>query len=284
MFIDRAVVHVVAGTGGSGGCNDWGGEREQQAVKAAVEWAAAQPWSNGRVALLGKSYDAWTGLMGIAQQPEGLAAVVAHAPVYAGYRYYYNNGVRFLNSVATPALFQVIDAKPGPVTNDPFYNLNGAPQAWCYGVNVGLQQQDDPNSPFWAERNLLIGAFGESTPLFLTQGFLETNTKQDAAFDFWNGLTGRSRAWFGQFDHVRGWETTANGQRIHTGREVFVQEMMRFLDRNLKGISSPVTGSRSVPFSSSACTQVAPPCARASGTVSVMRVAAPGPMEFAVTP
>src|SRR5688572_11851690 len=70
------VIVDLPGTGGSSGCTDWGGNREQAAVRAAVEWAASQSWSNGKVALIGKSYDGWTGLMGISQQPEGLAAVV----------------------------------------------------------------------------------------------------------------------------------------------------------------------------------------------------------------
>jgi predicted acyl esterase len=248
-ILEQGYTYVMVdlpGFGGSGGCNDWGGNREQGAVKAAVEWASEQPWSNGRVALLGKSYDAWTGLMGINQQPKGLAAVVAMEPVYAGYRYLYNNGVRFTNSLLTPALFQAFDAQPGPATVDPEYQINGAPQAWCYGVNMGLQQQDDPNAPFWLERDLLFTSPGEATPLFLTQGFLETNTKPDGAFDYWNGLDGpHNRAWFGQFDHVRGWERTGpdgyTSGRYHMGREVFVEEMMRFLDLHLKGIEPDVT-------------------------------------------
>lgn len=231
----------LPGFGGSSGCNDWGGIREQTAVKDAVEWAASQEWSTGRVAMLGKSYDAWTGLMGIDERPRGLAAVVSMEPVYSGYRYLYNNGVRFLNSVLTPAIFQAVDAQPGSLTDDARYHANGAPQAWCYGLNVALQQQDDPDANFWVARDLLRTTAGLDTPLFLTQGFLETNTKPDAAFDYFNGLDGDdNRAWFGQFDHVRGWEKTDDGTRYHTGRDTFVTEVMRFLDEHLKGIEPDV--------------------------------------------
>jgi uncharacterized protein len=245
-IIDRGYTYVMVdlpGFGGSGGCNDWGGVREQGAVKAAVEWAASQSWSTGRVGLMGKSYDAWTGLMGIAQQPKGLAAVVAMEPVYAGYRYLYMNGVRFLNSVATPAIFQVYDAQPGSTQDDPMYNVNSAPLAYCYPLNLGLQQDDDPNSAFWQERDLLLTTKGKKTPLFLTQGFLETNTKPDGGFDLFNRLAGPNRAWFGQFDHVRGWETDQDG-RLLTGREGFAEEMMRFFDHHVKGVPlsmAPVT-------------------------------------------
>jgi uncharacterized protein len=224
----------LPGYGGSSGCNDWGGVREQGAVKAAVEWAASRPWSTGRVGLLGKSYDAWTGLMGIARQPKGLAAVVAMEPVYAGYRYLYNNGVRFANSVGTPLLFQAYDAEPGFPTQPPNYIVNGSPQFWCYAPNFALQQSDDPDSAFWMERDLLPALRGKKTPLFLTQGFLETNTKPDAAFAAFNSLAGPKRAWFGQFDHVRGWEK--QGARFQTGRSVFIKELMRFLDHYVKGM------------------------------------------------
>jgi uncharacterized protein len=241
------VIVDLPGNGGSGGCNDWGGEREQAAVVTAVEWAAAQEWSNGKVALLGKSYDAWTGLMGVANQPEGLAAVIAMAPVYSGYRYLYTDGVRYPNSVATPALFQAIDAKPGPLTNPLDYHVSGAPQAWCYGVNLGLAQQDEPDAPYWAERDLLPPSVDASTPVFLTQGFIETNTKPDAAFAYWNGLDlgEGSRAWFGQFDHDRGNDRC--GERFCTGRGDFIAQAMAFLDTHLKGVPAEDSGLADVP-------------------------------------
>jgi predicted acyl esterase len=55
--------------------------------------------------MYGKSYDGVTGLVGAVTQPPGLAAVVAQEPVYDLYRYLYSNGVRFVNSLATPALY-----------------------------------------------------------------------------------------------------------------------------------------------------------------------------------
>jgi predicted acyl esterase len=240
-ILERGYTYVMVdlpGYGGSGGCNDWGGPVEQGAVKAAVEWAASQPWSNGRVGMIGKSYDAWTGLMGIAQDPKGLEAVVAMEPVYSGYRYLYNNGVRFVNSLLTPAGFQAYDAKPGSTQDSPEYQLNGAPLAYCYGLNYALQQQDDDQAPHWVERDLIPMTKGSDIPLFLTQGFLETNTKPDGAFDLFAGMKGPKRAWFGQFDHVRGWERAGGGYtegRFQTGRKDFVVELMRFFDEHLKG-------------------------------------------------
>ena len=240
----------LPGDGGSSGCNDWGGTREQLAVRSAVEWAASQPWSNGKVALLGKSYDGWTGLMGISQQPQGLAAVVSLEPVYEGYRYMFMNGVRRPPYASTMALFQAVDAKPGRPGDSPQYHANGAPQAWCYPVNLaGNYADDDPHGPYWEERNLIDDTLGKTTPLFLTQGFLETNTHADGAFQYYNGLAGtENRAWFGQFDHTRCWEKNiststpgGNGQRWQTGRPGMecIDQIMTFLDEHLKGIEPP---------------------------------------------
>src|SRR5439155_13338330 len=85
----------LRGFGGSTGCLDWAGPGEQADVVAAIEWAAKQPWSTGKVGMYGKSYDGVTGLIGLVHQPPGLAAVVSQEPVYDLYRYLYMNRVRF---------------------------------------------------------------------------------------------------------------------------------------------------------------------------------------------
>ena len=103
--MERGYTYVMVdlrGFGGSSGCLDWGGPGEQSDVKAAVEWAASQPWSTGHVGMYGKSYDGVTGLMGVALKPAGLDAVVSQEPVYDMYRYLYSNRVRFRNSFLTP--------------------------------------------------------------------------------------------------------------------------------------------------------------------------------------
>ncbi len=229
------VIVDLRGFGGSDGCNDWGGPGEQEDVRAAVEWAASRPWSTGKVGMYGKSYDAWTGLMGIAQQPQGLAAVISQEPVVDGYRYLYMNQVRFPNSVLTPTLFSAIDATPGAPLDSPTYHFSGTPKSPnCYLNNISAQQAQDPNSAFWKPRNLLPATRGKTTPLFMTQGFLEDNTKPDAVFEFFNGLAGPKRAWYGQFDHVRGTDRDRQG-RILMGREGFVEEAMRFLDHHVAG-------------------------------------------------
>jgi predicted acyl esterase len=227
----------LRGFGGSTGCLDWAGPGEQADVKAAVEWAASQPWSTGKVGMYGKSYDGVTGLIGIKQQPKGLAAVVAQEPVYDLYRYLYMNRVRYLNSVATPNLYNGIAATPGPANDQLAYNLNsivGTPPG-CEASNFLAQQQDDHGADYWKPRNLIDGIRGKKTPLFLTQGLLENNTKPDGAADAFNAVKGPKRAWIGMWDHVRGNDTDADG-RLKMGRKGWFDETMQFFDRHLKGV------------------------------------------------
>lgn len=208
------VIVTMRSFGKSEGCSDWGGPGEQMDVVAGVEWAARQPWSNGQVGLYGKSYDGWTGLMGIANRANGLEAVIAQEPVFDGYRYLYNNGVRFTNSALTPTSFMTT-AVPA-----------------CAVSYIAEQQDDNGESAFWQARELIKKSRGATTPLFLTQGFLERNTKQDGAFDYFNGVAGPRYAWYGQFDHVRGNDRA--GTEFAMGRSDFIKRALTFYDAFLK--------------------------------------------------
>src|SRR5215204_2908689 len=223
----------LRGFGGSSGCLDWGGPGEQADVKAAVEWAARQSWSTGRVGMYGKSYDGVTGMLGIVQQPKGLAAVVSQEPVYDMYRYLFQNRVRYVNSLATPNLYNGIAGSPGTASDTLAYNQNSVDdlaRPGCPALNFADQQDPNHESPYWQQRDLITLAQGRDTPFFLTQGFIENNTKPDGAFDFYNGLTGPKRAWLGQWDHVRGNDKNDDG-RLLMGRQGWFEESMRFYDR-----------------------------------------------------
>ena len=87
------VVVSLRGYGGSGGCFDLGGAGEQADVKASIRWAASQPWSSGKVGMIGHSYEGLTGLMGLASREPALAAVVTTSPP-AGYHNYFSHGLR----------------------------------------------------------------------------------------------------------------------------------------------------------------------------------------------
>jgi predicted acyl esterase len=228
----------LRGFGGSTGCLDWAGPGEQADVRAAVQWAATRSFSTGKVGMYGKSYDGVTGLIGVKLRPKGLKAVVAQEPVYDLYRYLYMNRTRYLNSVATPNLYNTIAATPGPITDQLAYNLNsvvGTPPG-CPAENFLAQQEQNHGAAYWKPRNLITGLRGKRTPLFLTQGLLENNTKPDGMRDAFNAVKGPKRAWFGMWDHVRGNDRDPDrNNRLKMGRPGWFDETMQFYDRYLKG-------------------------------------------------
>jgi predicted acyl esterase len=237
----------LRGFGGSNGCLDWSGPGEQADVVNAVKWAASRRWSTGRVGMYGKSYDALTGLIGVDKRPAGLHAVVAQEPVYDDYRYLYGDGMRRLNAVATPALYDGIAATPGPATDDPNYNQNSLNSPDCLAENWAAQAGDDNHdSAFWKLRSLIPGATGSNVPLFLTQGLTENNTVADGLQEYLTNHTGYERGWLGPWEHVRGNERCAEGDsstgcddsnvgRLKEGRAGWYDEVMRFYRRYLKG-------------------------------------------------
>lgn len=237
-LMERGYTYVMVdlrGFGGSGGCLDWVGPGEQADVRAAVEWAAGRPWSTGRVGMYGKSYDAVTGLVGVVSAPRGLSAVVAQEPVYDLYRYLYSDGVRFVNSLGTPLLYDAIAATPGPLLDHVGYTLGGATDPACLAANYVAQQDRNHGSAYWRQRDLIARARGARVPLFLTQGFLEDNTKPDGAFAFFDALAGPKRAWFGMWDHVRGNQRNGAG-RLMMGRAGWFDEVGRFFDHHVRDV------------------------------------------------
>ncbi|GAA1050797.1 CocE/NonD family hydrolase [Arthrobacter russicus] len=248
-LMDRGYTVVLVdlrGFGGSTGCLDWQGLGEQADVAASVNWAASQPWSTGKVGLYGKSYDASTGLMGLGSGASGLKAVVAQEPVYDAYRYLYSNGVARPNHSGTPAAYDGI-AQIAPVGgangDDAHYAKNAGYEKShpeCVRNNDTLTQNPDHSAAFWQDRNLITKAAGSTVPLFLTQGMIEPNTKPEGVDELLSVLKGPVRGWFGQWDHVRGNDTDAEGN-LAMGRAGWFDEVMRFYDRNLKGITPSVT-------------------------------------------
>ena len=228
----------LRGFGASEGCNDFGGVGEQADAKAAVEWAASQPWSTGKVGMWGKSYDGWTQVMAMANKPKGLAAAVIQSPIIDGYRTLYQNGVHYdLGWYVTPGLYQSIDATTASPFDDPEYFQHSAlgTNPACYATNIAQQTGNiDRDNGFWRSRNLIPRTKGSKLPVLWSHGFVDANTKPDNFLDVFSQLTGPKHAWFGQYPHVRPQDKDAKKKSV-VGREGFINEAMRWMDRYVKG-------------------------------------------------
>ncbi|MFB9570905.1 CocE/NonD family hydrolase [Streptomyces yanii] len=232
----------LRGFGGSTGCLDWGGPGEQADVKAAINWAASQPWSTGAVGMYGKSYDAVTGLIGNGLKQSALKAVVAQEPLWDMYQYIYSNGVPRPNVTGTANAYNGIATLAPLSDDDARYQANARyenshPQ--CLTENSAGYRISDQNDPFWTSRDLAKMAQGTNTPLFVTQGFIENNTKPEEMQEYLTNHTGPERGWVGQWDHVRGGDRVRDG-RLAMGREGWYDEMLSFYDQYLKGVEPSV--------------------------------------------
>ena len=224
------------GYGGSDGCYDLGGAGEQMDATSAVEWAAEQPWSNGRVGMWGKSYDAWTQVMALAHKPKGLEAAIVQSPLIEGYKGFFMNGVHYdAGWYATPGLYGDYDLTPPSANDSPpeefIYPAKGtATNPDCYANNGTQAAIGDHSTDYWMERDIREAAGASTVPVLWSHGFLDANTKPDNFMDVWTALQGPKRGWFGQYDHVRG-----NEDKL-VGRDGFMDEAMAWLDHYLKGM------------------------------------------------
>lgn len=240
-----AVVQVsTRGTGGSSGCLDILGPGEQLDTVTAVEWAAAQPWSNGRVGLYGKSYDGNTGAFAAANQPAGLAAIVAQAIAPDRYRGSYADTTRLAQSLLYPnATYGASAEGEFSTAADPEYNLNGAMRSGDCQALLAEHYLPLEDSAFWRLRDAVdrVAANDSDVPTFVTAGYLDTATNIGAgALQFFENLSGDGHhLWVGWFGHRRGNDPGVGSgpfPDLAMGRAGFLATVLGFYDEHLKGI------------------------------------------------
>lgn len=256
-LMERGYTFVMVDTrgyGGSTGCIDWLGTGEQADVVSAVDWITDQEWSNGKVGMYGKSYDATTGLAGANLQPEGLEAVVAQEPVWNMYNYLYSNDLPRPNQIYTPDAYNEIAQLSGFEEGYAEDGLDVPADTDRYLANAAYEQgapecleknsMDGYNNTaltddYWVERDLPSQAKGSTMPLFVTQGFIEPNTKPENMQTYLANHEGPQRGWLGQFEHVRGNDVYEDGS-LAMGREGWFEEVMSFYDEYLLDIEPTV--------------------------------------------
>lgn len=232
--LDRGYTYVsvdLRGFGASDGCWDNGGPGEQADVKAAVEWAASQSWSTGKVGVLGESYQGWTGVMALATRPRGLAAVAALSPVVSGYRSYHTNGVPTWMNVPVATTYPALTAMPGSVYDNADYHghwLADEAHTACSAQEAEKAQEADPAAAYWRKRDLVERAAQSAVPTFVWQGFLDFQVRGDQVAALYPRLRNPRGLWWGQAAHEL------------PGRAGMIDQVGRFLDAALKGGRSRV--------------------------------------------
>ena len=182
-FVERGYVVVtvdVRGTGASPGQWDSFGPLEQRDGYDTIEWAAAQPWSNGKVGGLGPSYMAITQLTTAAQRPPHLEAIFPVVPLGDGYRDIVFSGGD-INLSFIPfwlGLVTVGNLTPTPAADDPLgtvlallEHVVGAANFTLPTVLSGTAGGDVAfDGPFWKTRSPLELVDRIEVPAFVVGG------------------------------------------------------------------------------------------------------------------
>ena len=261
----RAVADVL-GTRNSSGCWDYGGAKEQQSGVDLVNFLAEQPWSSGKVAMIGGSYDGTTANMVAARGRDapGLVAIVPEAAIGRWYGYAYGNGVRYaLNSevptdegLDTPLGFDFgLTRTPPTDPSDPLFAEKLASRANpCDAVQHTLQGYDrDPDyDAFWRERDYLKDAGEFRAAVLLAHGWQDYNVKQDEGVRLFEALGRRvpfKRAYLFQGTHE-----TPSGETWQQLLDAFFQRTLRGVNNGFERGPQVITEGRTVGASGYAST------------------------------
>ncbi|HET8821301.1 MAG TPA: CocE/NonD family hydrolase [Thermoleophilaceae bacterium] len=243
MGYARAVADVL-GTRNSSGCWDYGGASEQQSGVDLVNFLSAQPWSNGKVAMIGGSYDGTTATMVAARGEDapGLAAIVPIAGISRWYGYAYGDGVRyFLNSerptdegIDTPLAFDFGLARTPPTDpSDPLWAEKLASRANpCESADHTVKGYDrTPDyDAFWLERDYRKDAANITAAALVAHGWQDYNVKQDEGVELYRALTNTP------FKRLYMWQAGHSTP----GAENWQPLLDRFFDHTLLGVENGV--------------------------------------------
>lgn len=212
----------LLGTGLSGGCWDYGGKAEAEAGAAVVEWLGSQKWSNGKVGMIGTSYDGAIQLEIATLAPKHLAAIVPQEPVSSWYEYNYDHAVTHNSTddtsaeetgypVGTPDLFDFVlgttpNPDPGHVSPD---SVTAAAKDTASGCDISDHElrghaAEPEYTDFWVERDWALRAGHVRAAVLMQHGWRDMNTKPNNFTRYWNNLTHAAdkRAILGQWEHT----------------------------------------------------------------------------------
>jgi X-Pro dipeptidyl-peptidase len=240
-FVPRGyvvVLHSIRGTGDSGGCYGQGGLTEQKDEAATVEAFAKMPYSNGKVAMIGKSYGGTTPWEAAVQAPPHLVTIVPIEGITDWYKYLFTHGVTIGSQTGFDATYPTeISYNLGQGVPPPSQTqLANYPTKACQDTAT-LQASEEgahatgDKDAFWQERDYEahVEAINKANvSVYLVHGFQDWNVKPDNVATIFNKLTVEKRLVFGQQDHQ------------YPLRADWGEDLLRWFDFFLKGIDNGI--------------------------------------------
>jgi len=184
----RAVFDVV-GSRNSGGCFDNGGIRERKTGAQVVDALGEKEWCNGKVGMVGISWEGTTPIAAAIEDPEHLTTIVPQAALSRWYNYFYDGGIRyFLDGSNYFSLFQIfgpaaydtaLGMAPPSNVNDPERFAGATEDRYRPCDTVQRQwesyQPDPVYDDYWERRDYEIRAEDVSASVFLEVGWRDGN-------------------------------------------------------------------------------------------------------------
>ena len=258
MFIDQILPHgyafaqiSVSGTGRSNHCMDLMGNAEQLGNDAAVRWLGEQSWSNGAVALIGKSYDGstpWQAAM-FGSEHDYLKTIVPISGLIGVKELMWKNGS---SEARAPIMHNGVYGSYGLDGDEEDYQ-NICPD-YLIGPGTGVSAYlfgSEVAGTYWEERYFLDRVLENyKGSVYLIQGMHDWNVDPHMAVPTINRLIDagiEARGLFGQWDHDypdRPVQLDDRSDLGGRGGEAFpemirfdwMQDMLEWFDYYLKGI------------------------------------------------
>jgi uncharacterized protein len=260
FFVTRGYVHVIANLRGtSGSAGQWGffDDQEREDLFDLVEWAAAQPWSNGDVGMIGISYFAITQIGAAAVRPPHLKAVFPFEVSPDLYEAAYHYGL-FSSSFITPWLTMLGVVSPkkdsfwrGPVANtarrvlnEPRVhrkvgNINGESAKGVLQLLMKAPYAADPwddlwratavdhqtRDAFWEGRTVVPVLDQVDIPVYVGCDWDNVPMHLSGTFSAWKGISGNPKA---RIALLPPGSTTWPWESMHV-------EALAWFDQHLKG-------------------------------------------------
>jgi X-Pro dipeptidyl-peptidase len=180
----------VRGYAGSGGCSDLHGPAEKSDLNQAITWFGTQPWSNGRVGMIGVSYDGSTAWEVASTGNPYLKTIIPISGVSDFYHLMYRNGSNELRgALVLNALYYGLPFLPiltgGARSTEDYVSTVVCPEAFAgfaAAAHSTLTGERDPTG-WWAERNQRPGVEQNyHGSIFIARGLQDWNV--DPAHDF----------------------------------------------------------------------------------------------------
>ncbi|HYJ68639.1 MAG TPA: CocE/NonD family hydrolase [Nocardioidaceae bacterium] len=243
-FVPRGYAFVavdMAGTNRSTGCVDQGAESDIGSVKAVVDWlngradavdAAGEPvaadWTNGKVGMIGKSYDGTLANGVAATGVRGLETIVPVSAISSWYDYDRYQGLPF--SYDYPSWLSSF------VEQERTENVN------CQKINNQMAKTDGDETgaytEFWSRRDYratpIPDASRVTASVFITHGLQDTNVKTPNFARWWKVLGDNGverKMWLSRLGHV---------DPFDHDRARWVDTLHRWFDHELYGIPNGI--------------------------------------------